>query len=59
MATSGERPGPDIDHVREAMREHDRDNPTVPVHHDRSRPREVTEEEGSDGGTVAADLEGP
>ncbi len=55
MDNHAERPAPDIDHVRAALREHDADNAPVPPSASREWPHELPEEEGSDSGDVVED----
>jgi hypothetical protein len=53
MADGNQNFGPDIAHVRHAMREHDRDNPPILAHRDEHERRaQAEEEEGSDSGDL-------
>jgi hypothetical protein len=50
MAGTDEHRGPDIAHVREAMREHDEDNPRTKGTRDRNPPlHEILDADGVDG----------
>jgi hypothetical protein len=53
MADGNHNFGPDIAHVRNAMREHDRDNPPILAHRaEHERRAQAEEEEGSDSGDL-------
>ncbi len=55
MTSNSERPAPDLDHVRAALRQHDEDNAVAVPHQRRDALEELPEQEGSDSGDVVED----